>query len=135
VARVQLQEPYRELIGALEPIVCLTDDTDVNEDVCFRYIINANGGADENVLLLSLSMVGPYAIFERAVEDSQPVLIFAKADCATTVERSILRLLARHGLVAMSAEHLSFRPDMELPDIDHPTAYNVLFAPDEQGSH
>lgn len=133
-SKIELQKPYRELVSALESMVRLTDDTDLNEDVCFRYIVNVNGDTDRHTLFLRLSMVGPYAMFEREVGDRRMFLISTEADCPSVLERAILRLLIRHGLMLMSEAHLAFRVHIKLPGIENPTAYNALFEPEEQGS-
>lgn len=121
------QEPYRQVIDELALLeTTLIDDTDVNCDVCFRYIIGPV------VLFLRLSMVGPYVILERAKANGEPDLISREKDCCSGLEESIYRVLVRHGLHLTSDAQLADDIEINLPGVGRSTVYTVLFSPEEE---
>ena len=121
------QEPHRQLVNDIMSEARVVDDTDLNCDVCDRYVIES-----ENGLFLRVSMVGPYAMFERACGNGTSELIAREKDCSSGLEKNVFRILLRYGLRMMSNAQLATHVEINLPNVKHPTIYNALFSPDEE---
>jgi len=115
-------QPYRDLVRDLSLEAGLTDDTDVNCDVCFSYVVEA-----EPLLFVRLSMVGPYALLERLGPDGGRELITTGKDCASGTERAVHHLLVRHGLTLPSAAQLAAPVELDLPYVEDASVYHALF--------
>ncbi|GAA2790497.1 hypothetical protein GCM10010441_14540 [Kitasatospora paracochleata] len=124
---VERTRPYAPLVAELAALGELTDDTDINCEVCFSYLLEA-----DPALVVRLSMVGPYALLGRARADGGLDLVGPDADDSGPVEPEVLRLLARHGLKLLSPAQLTDPVDLALPDVGRPTVYSALFAPEEE---
>ncbi|MEU2625437.1 hypothetical protein [Kitasatospora sp. NPDC007106] len=121
------ENPYRDLVLELGSLVPLVDDTDVNCDASFNYILGANGS-----LFVRLSMVGPYAMLSRDQAEGRSRLIATEQDCDSAVEREVFRTMTRAGLHLLSEEQLTTEIDLALPEVQHASVYNALFAPEEE---
>lgn len=110
VAEVASRDPYVEIREEMSTFCDVRDDTDVNCDVCFTLIVQPQG------LVVRLSMVGPYAaIF--AIETGKaelPRVIASFGDCQTDSERSLFRILASNGFIALSEEEMRKRLPLRL---------------------
>lgn len=125
VRTAESQQPYQDLVVRLAALAPVVDDTDVNCDVCFTYLI----GGDSS-LLLRISMVGPYAMLEADRGAAGPGLIASAADCTSNLEQSLLALLTQHGIPLLSRPALATAVDLCLPGVPRATVYNALFAPE-----
>ncbi|MCC9312499.1 hypothetical protein LN042_36530 [Kitasatospora sp. RB6PN24] len=129
VRTVARQEPYRDAVSELSASSpTLVDDTDVNCDVAFSYIIETPDGP----LFLRLSMVGPYAMFARDRDGALGHVIASESDCTSDLERDVVRALLRHGIMLLSEAQLVAPAELNLPDLDQVSVYSALFAPEEE---
>ena len=120
------EQPYQSLVADLALETHVVDDTDVNCDVCFSLRLGADG-----LVLLRLSMVGPYAMVEADRGSGRADLVASQADCRTDLEHFVIKVLMHHGLLPLSWPRLAVRVDLALPDVGEPTVYNALFAPED----
>ncbi|WP_405016879.1 hypothetical protein OHV05_07045 [Kitasatospora sp. NBC_00070] len=118
--------PYRDLVGELGSLAELVDDTDIDCDVCFSYLLEA-----AVPVLVRISMVGPYAVLARAGQDGRIELITGDRDCRSDLERSALHVLLRHQVMVLSADQLEHPVALDLPEIDRPTVHHALFSPED----
>ncbi|WP_157536774.1 hypothetical protein [Kitasatospora mediocidica] len=123
------QQPYRDLIGALGAMASVTDDTDINCDVCFTYMLELDG-----LFFVRLSMVGPYVTFARSHDERAVKFIHSHATCSSDFERDVLRLLMTRGFRVLSDVQLAAAIDLTFPGIEHAKVYNALFSPEEEWS-
>lgn len=121
------RQPYRDLIDDLARIAALTDDTDINCDVCFSYSIES-----QPLYFVRLSMVGMYATFARVDACGDMEFIFSRKASLSEVERDVLRLLRARGFHVLSERQLGAAVDLALPEIGHAKVYNALFSPEEE---
>jgi hypothetical protein len=119
------RQPYRDLIRDLDGIAAVTDDTDINCEVCFSY-------AFESHHFLRLSMVGLYAAFARVDACGDMEFIASRKAASSEVERDVLQLLKGRGFQVLSQDQLDTPVDLALPEIDHVKVYNALFSPEEE---
>lgn len=128
VSAAEQSQPYRDLVLALSEVAELNDDTDVNCDVCFSYVLKS-----DKFYFIRLSMVGLYATFERLREGGGAELVASRKDCSSDFERDVFRLLTARGLHVLSEDELDSAVDLALPDIDDRvvTVRNAIFSPEE----
>ncbi|MFE2527471.1 hypothetical protein ACFXEL_24870 [Streptomyces sp. NPDC059382] len=128
VSSVEQIQPYRDLVHALSEVAELNDDTDVNCDVCFSYVLRSEGA-----YFVRLSMVGLYATFERLHGRGGADLIISRKDCSSDFERDVFRLLTARGFHVLSDSELNSAVDLALPGIDNEavTVRNAIFSPEE----
>lgn len=130
VTAAELRQPYQALRADLATVVSeLTDDTDVNCDVCFSYLLASSG-----LHFVRLSMVGPYAAVARLESDGAPEYITPGRGARSEVERDVFRLLESHGLQVLSESQLGTDIGLTLPDVRQAKVYNALFSPEEEFS-
>lgn len=118
--------PYRSLVSELAATLPVVDDTDINDDSCFVYLLRRGPTA----LILRLSMVGPYALVAADVPDVGVTLLEsadAQGDDAVRVQN-----LARHHLTVPPRDALLAPVAVDLPDVADVRTYNVLFSPEEE---
>ncbi|MFD2420481.1 hypothetical protein [Amycolatopsis pigmentata] len=120
------RNPYRPLFDELALRFPVEDDTDVNCDVSFTFLITG-----KRVLSLKLSMVGPYATL-LAVTGSDPdaplQVVSRLEDCANDDERAVFQLVTRHGFRILTTEELETSTRFRLEDTDIVPLYRALFA-------
>ncbi|WP_406303486.1 hypothetical protein OHA61_15325 [Streptomyces sp. NBC_00885] len=128
VSAVEQSQPYRDLVHALSEVAELNDDTDVNCDVCFSYVLESDG-----LYFVRLSMVGLYATFERLHGHGGADLVTSRKDCSSDFERDVFRLLTARGFHVLSEGELNSVVDLAPPDIDNGavTVRNAIFSPEE----
>ena len=122
------ERPYQDLVSELEIALGteVVDDTDINSDVCFSFQIGSGGP-----ILLRLSMVGPYAMVQVDRGSGEAGIIASLADCRSDLERSLVTVLTRHGILLLSPDRLAAGIDLALPGIGAATVYNALFCPED----
>ncbi|WP_411113639.1 hypothetical protein [Streptomyces sp. 029-5] len=126
VSSVEYSQPYADLVHVLSEVAELTDDTDVNCDVCFSYVLKSDG-----LYFVRLSMVGLYATFERLHGRGGVDLVASRKDCSSDFERDVFRLLTARGFHVLSESELNSAVDLALPGIDHVvTVRNAIFSPE-----
>lgn len=128
VSSVEHSRPYRDLVHALSDVAELTDDTDINCDVCFSYVLRSDG-----LYVVRLSMVGPYATFERPAGREGVDLVASRKGCSSDFERDVLRVLTSRGLRVLSDDELDAAVHLALADSDHGTVSvrRALFFPED----
>ncbi|MFJ9322759.1 hypothetical protein [Streptomyces globisporus] len=119
--------PYQDLVNDLAGVASIQDDTDINCDVCFSYILES-----QRLHLVRLSMVGPYATFARVGKSGSVEFIFPNKPGLSEIESSVIRLLEKRGFRILSEEQLAADADLALPDIQNVKVYNALFSPEEE---
>ncbi|WNG16937.1 hypothetical protein [Cystobacter fuscus] len=95
------QAPYAALLERLKEWFEILDDTDLNDDVCFFYVLRRNG----KVWSLLLSMVGPYGLFMRADEPRCVVLTSASSDLPD-IERTTMDVVRSEGVQLLGSHTL-----------------------------
>lgn len=128
VSSVEQSQPYSDLVHALSEVAELNDDTDVNCDVCFSYVLKSDG-----LYFVRLSMVGLYATFERLHGRGGADLVASRKDCSSDFERDVFRLLKARGFHVLPEGELNSAVDLALPEIDNEaaTVRNAIFSPEE----
>jgi hypothetical protein len=116
--------PPQELLDKLRQIATIEDDTDLNCEVCFTFHLNL-----QPMLIVRLSMVGPYAVLYRVGESVSHAIAAEKA-CRTEDERMAYRAIESSGYQILSAGHLQPTVALALPDHDEVTVYEALFEPE-----
>ncbi len=105
------KQPYREIIARLGAMFAMDDeDTDPNYDVSFGLIIRPPG----SLLVLRLSMVGPYAVLMCSSNSASHVV--EPANTNTENERRILGLLHEYGIDALDRATLEEPVSLLLSD-------------------
>ncbi|WP_372346882.1 hypothetical protein [Streptomyces sp. KL116D] len=121
------RQPYRDLVEDLAGIADLTDDTDINCDVCFSYVVGSRPP-----YFIRLSMVGAYAAFARVNPSGGAEFIFPGEAPLSEYERDVLRLFEVRRIRVLSRDQLNAAIDLKLPEIEHVKVYNALFSPEEE---
>ncbi|SDP93678.1 hypothetical protein [Lentzea jiangxiensis] len=121
------RDPYSALLLDLSATGETEDDTDINHEVAFTYFVRGS-----RLLLVKLSMVGPYAV----------VLAFGEDGCgagellsrpAGPFESRVLDLVQVHGLRLVPVHHLETPvPLAVVPGRDEVTLYAALFEPEAE---
>jgi len=123
---VVARSPYGPLFDELALRFSVEDDTDINCDVSFTFLVTA-----ERVLSLKLSMVGPYAVLLAVPSDDPdaPLQVISRLEeCANDDERAVFQLVERHGFRILTAEELETSTRFKLEDADIVSLYRALFA-------
>jgi hypothetical protein len=123
------RDRYRAPTAELTTLGELTDDTDENCDVCFTYLVGTTP-----LLIVKLSLVGPYALVQEIGESANSAgrpRVIASAERESPAVVEALRILAQYGVLPLSEAMLAEPVDLRLPDVPNPTAYNALFAPED----
>lgn len=126
VRGVVARNPYGPLFDELALRFTVTDDTDVNCDVSFTFLITG-----KRVLSLKLSMVGPYAVVlaVTGTDPDAPLKVIARLeDCADDDERALFQLVTRHGFRILTTDELETSTRFKLEDTDIVPLYRALFA-------
>ncbi|HEY0607521.1 MAG TPA: hypothetical protein VGD58_31675, partial [Herpetosiphonaceae bacterium] len=63
VNEIVANQPYKALLSHIQEIFDVEEDTDLNVDVSFQYVLSR----DQKLWSLQLSMLGPYAAIWRVV--------------------------------------------------------------------
>lgn len=120
-------QPYRDLIDTLGQIATVTDDTDINCDVCFSYVVESG-----TIYFVRLSMVGLYATVARVHDSGNVDLIASRKELSSKFERDVSRLLQSYGFSVLSEDQLNAIVDLMLPGLTRVKVYNALFSPEEE---
>ncbi|MBP2337987.1 hypothetical protein JOF41_004165 [Saccharothrix coeruleofusca] len=121
------RQPFEGIAHELAEVGPVADDTDINCDVCFTYIVHA-----ERPLSVKLSMVGPYAVVLSSALDGQRGTVLVPARPPTgTPEARVMSVVAAHGFVIVPDEHLEARVPLAVGEgRDEVTLYAALFEPE-----
>jgi hypothetical protein len=126
VRRAVQSDRYAEMRFDLRVQFHADDDTDINCDACFVYVVRS-----DPVLIVKLSMVGPYASLSVDHGREGVALIESQDDCVEELERSVYRLLTRHHVRVLSRLNMAMPLPLRLPDVSRVTVYSALFSPEE----
>lgn len=99
VEKVHSRNPYINISNSLERVFDLDENTDVNDDVCFSYLLSKSQWS----WLLQLSMVGRYSILKFASEENLSLDIEHQIE-VRKIEKSICEVLSENGIVILSKE-------------------------------
>lgn len=122
-------QPYRLLVTDLKEVFVLTEQTELNNDVSFVYYLQCH----DTTLTLYLSMVGRYAFVRRIVGGHFDACITSDKQELTALEKTLLRLLLKHGIRVLSEDTLTSEIDMNFLDVSNgkTTIARALFTDDE----
>jgi hypothetical protein len=128
VSETVARDPYRSLLTELERELPVEDDTDINDDVCFTYLVRAR-----RYLSVKLSMVGPYALMLGVGNDADGLsqVIADSVDCADDTEHKVLELITRHGFIVLSARQLEQRVPITFGGKGGFTVYEGFFSQED----
>ncbi|WP_329429473.1 hypothetical protein OG339_12770 [Streptosporangium sp. NBC_01495] len=129
VQEVFNRTPYREIMEALSSKYQIIDDTDINCEVCFTYMVQC-----ERYLAVRLSMVAPYAsIFSTGIDGFGKIeSISSLADCAGEGEIEVYETLSANGFKILSMDDLKSIVKMHKDDNrTTTTVYSAFFGSDE----
>lgn len=117
-------KPYDELVKQIQIIFETEEVTDLNEDVCFRYLLSRSG----RQWIVELSMVGLYATILRLSEVGLSELV--APDSATTEEKKIYSLLLNYGVKLLGKLELEKSIALKLynTELDDVCFYQALFS-------
>ncbi|MEU3273967.1 hypothetical protein ABZ639_24280 [Saccharomonospora sp. NPDC006951] len=104
------------------------DDTDLNCDVCFTYIVRA-----ARPLVCKLSLAGPYAvILACGADDSGAGSLVSPFQAGETADVArVASVLNSHGFMLVPAAHLETPVPLALvPGCEEVTLYAALFEPE-----
>lgn len=122
------REPFGGVFRELSEICSVDDDTDINCDVCFTFIMHS-----KQPLIIKLSMVGPYAVILSFGQDGfGKAALVSSEQGAGTVEADIVSVVTAHGFILVPADHLESPVPIALAEgrVGVPL-YAALFQPDE----
>jgi hypothetical protein len=125
------RNPYDGLTEELARFGHLEDDTDVNCDVSFTYLVRRR----QRPISVRLSMVGPYALLLVATSDHPdgPLDVISTVDDAGSQdERAIVELLDQQGFKVMSGETLERTIRFSLNNEQVAPLYRALFSFEEE---
>lgn len=98
------QKPYKELVESIANLFSITEDTDENNDVSFGFILRTTTA----ILILRISMVGPYYLLLKTTSDGCCFLI-KPTTYLSLAEQQVIDLLSAKGL-QMLDEGLLLQP-------------------------
>lgn len=117
------ERPYDALVEAATAGFAATEDTDEDDDVAFNYLL----GRDGDRWALSISMVGPYALFARISQAWDEILTPATTDLAPH-EHRVIDVLTGAGLRLLGREELERPVALALTGPDDVRIYHALFS-------
>jgi hypothetical protein len=120
------RDPYGELARELVGFGDVADDTDVNYDVSFTYIVRR----PRRPIVVRLSMVGPYALVLAVADDlDAPTTVIATADDTGSLgERAVVEFLAHKGFTLLDRETLERPIRFTIDDAQVVPLHRVLFS-------
>lgn len=120
--------PYKAVFAQLAQNVPAVDGTDINSDVCFTYILEWSP-----VLIVKLSMVGPYAVIlsfgGNGLDVSAELHFPGEGGEQGACLRVVGEVLAEHGFVLPSRSHLEHPVPMSIDGHSSASLYAALFEP------
>jgi hypothetical protein len=122
------RQPFEGVLLDLAQVCPVEDDTDLNCDVCFTYIVRA-----DQPLVVKLSLVGPYAVILSFGSDGygEGSLVVPAQPAGTTDEARVFSVLNSHGFILVPADHLETLVPLALAkDRTEVTLYAALFEPE-----
>jgi hypothetical protein len=126
VDQIWRSKPYEAIIARLSGHgIAVVEKTDLNEDVAFTYELSQG----DDLLVLQLSMVGPYAILLRDMAGSS-VALTSREPRLSSFERTVLATVADSGLEFLDEATLSVPIPLQLNYVDpaDTTVYQALFS-------
>lgn len=126
--------PYATVLRQLVRRFFVVDSSDLGDDHCLRYSVRPEPSEPETDFLVSLSMVGPYAMAFGGRAGGRYSVPLTRSDLASgDVEQAILGALDEGGFALLTRELL----DVEVPipvhgtEPGHPVyVYHALFCPE-----
>jgi hypothetical protein len=97
------RRPYEQVVSQLERIFKAEEDTDVNDDVSFGYVLRSHG---QREWVLRLSMVGPYAVVLRLSGNGPAEVVSPGAPTLEEQELKLLQVLSAQGIQVLSQDEL-----------------------------
>lgn len=121
------RDPYGGVAEELARFGEVEDDTDVNCDVSFTYLVRR----PQRPISVRLSMVGPYALVLVVTSDDPdaPLDVVAAVDDADSAdERAIVELLDGQGFTVLSSQTLERSIPFSLDGEQFAPLYRALFS-------
>lgn len=122
------RQPFEGVLRDLAQTYPVEEDTDLDCDVCFTYIVRAG-----QPLVVKLSLVGPYAVILSFGSDGfgEGSLVLPSQPAGTTDQARVASVLNSHGFVLVPVEHLETLVPLALAkDRAEVTLYAALFEPE-----
>lgn len=120
------QRIYAHIEEEIGAIIVMEDETDINIDVSFQYVLREN----KSLWGLQLSMVGLYAAIWRVVEYGKILqVIDATTNALEPIEQRIIETLTKNNIYVLDENSLSMHIPLQLPYIDPQNVriYQALF--------
>jgi hypothetical protein len=99
---------YRFIIEKLANIFDVTEVTDLNDDVCFRYVLKK----DSQSWVLEISMLGPYAVIIKTTAEMNYLLV--EAPEMSKYENQIVSALNLGAIVLLKKMQLEEQCNLKL---------------------
>lgn len=97
VQDVVVNNPYLQVVDQISNIFATEEDTDLNYDVSFGYVLTRDSG----FWALRLSMLAPYAVLLRADQEERLEPVSSEAPDVNEAEQTLLTLLREQGITVL----------------------------------
>jgi len=117
------RDDYKAVMADVRKIFDVREDTDLNIDVCFVFMLKA----DARRWVLSMSMVGPYAAVFRGIGDCGVSLVDTPSD--DSLERDLFDILRKYSVDVLPRDVLETPCPLRLGYVRPPETliYHALF--------
>lgn len=103
--------PYNAVIRQLEQWFLVEEDTDLNADVSFQYILKLG----DNIWSLQLSMLGPYAAIYRVIKPGAAFKVLApNTTSLSEADKVLMQVLRDNGILVLDQETLEYPVSLRL---------------------
>jgi hypothetical protein len=129
VSEVYNKNPYEKILKSLNSYFShIKDDTDLNYDHCFRYLLSSNFSREE--LTLELSMLAPLAVILKSGPGNKPQLVDPEKSTLTQEESELINILNREKIQFPNKELLSYPANLKLfyTEPENVMIYQALFS-------
>ena len=126
VNEVVAMRPYNIVVQRIEQEFLVEEDTDLDADVSFHYVLTRG----TNKWSLQLSMLGPYAVIWRIVKIGQILeIIDPTIELISEQEQALIQLLWDHGIHILDEDTLTYPIQLRLfyTEPEHTCIYQALF--------
>ena len=115
--------PYDDLVHKMRKIFNVKEETDINYDVSFRYLVSRV----DDQWLIQLSMLGPYAVV-MGVRDGPSEIV--EPDSVMGEEKEIVNMLLQNKIEVLSEDILEQRVVLRLAntEVENVRIYQALFS-------
>ncbi|HEY0602998.1 MAG TPA: hypothetical protein VGD58_08800, partial [Herpetosiphonaceae bacterium] len=126
VNEIVANQPYKALLSHIQKIFEVQEDTDLNVDVAFHYVLSR----DQKLWSIQLSMLGSYAAIWRVVGYGEVLeVIDPSTQPLSAVEVELMNILENHGVRVLDEASLEIRVPFTLSYIPESGVrlYHALF--------